>query len=422
MIDFTPNPVALALQIGSFGPIEVRWYGIGYVAAIMAGTWLAYRLARKRGERTDMIVDSLIVMAIAALIGGRAYHVIDQWSTGPDYKDHLANIFLPPYSGLGIYGGLFTGLLAVIWLTRHYKLSFWRWGDIIAPCVLLAQAVGRWGNFMNQELYGPPTNLPWGIAIQCQYRVAEYHCPGWPGVGVPTAVDAHFIPLFFYESVLSLIGVFALILLWRRFTARGRLLIVGDVGLLYFVWYGVERSVLETFRGGWNWTLHLLEVHVGPFGFGGVDLATAQIVGISAAIAAVVAILIRHRWVRSHPLATVAVVEGGAEVVEPAASAEASEPTVAAESGEPTASSAPTVAAESAGQTAPSAPTQSGLLGRLKALMPKSTPKPAEPVGPAESVEPAEQVETAEPATPADATEPAKPAKNPRASKAKPKE
>jgi phosphatidylglycerol:prolipoprotein diacylglycerol transferase len=272
MIDFTPNPVALAV-----GPLEIRWYGIAYVAAIAAGAWLAFRLARQRGERTDMLIDGLIVVAIAALIGGRAYHIIDQWAY---YKDHLAQIVLPPYSGLGIYGGLFTGMLAVIWYARRHHLSFWRWGDIIVPCVLLAQVVGRWGNFMNQELYGPPTNLPWGIAIQCQYRVAEFACPGTPA-------DAHFIPLFFYESMLSLIGVGVMLFLWRRFTARGRLLIAGDVGLLYFVWYGVERSLLETLRSGWNWTF-----------FG---LATAQLVGLSAAAAAFVAIVIRHWWVRNHP-------------------------------------------------------------------------------------------------------------------------
>ena len=275
MIDFTPNPIALA-----FGSLEIRWYGIGYVAAILAATWLAFHEARKRGERTDIIVDSLIVMAIAALIGGRAYHVIDQWAY---YQHNVAQIFLPPYSGLGIYGGLLTGLLAVIWLVRHYKVNFWRWGDIIAPCILLAQVVGRWGNFMNQELYGPPTNLPWGIAIQCQYRVAEFACPP---VGT-TPVDAHFIPLFFYESMLSLIGVFVMLFLWRRFTAHHRLLIAGDVGLLYFVWYGVERSILETFRSGWNWTF-----------FG---LATAQLVGLGAAAAAIVTIFIHHWWVRRHP-------------------------------------------------------------------------------------------------------------------------
>ena len=276
MIDFTPNPIAL-----SIGSLEIRWYGIAYVAAIVAGTWLAMRLVRQRGERTDMIVDALIVMAVAALLGGRAYHVIDQWGY---YKDHLSQIVLPPYSGLGIYGGLFTGLLAMIWVARHYKLNFWRWGDIVVPSVLLAQVVGRWGNFMNQELYGPPTDLPWGIAIQCQNRVVQYACPGTPAT-------AHFVPLFFYESMLSLIGVFVMLWLWNHFTARNRLLIAGDVGLLYFVWYGLERSLLELLRSGWDWT------------FFGVPMA--QLVGMGAAAAAIVAILIRHWYVRRHPTAEV---------------------------------------------------------------------------------------------------------------------
>ncbi len=270
MIDFTPNPILLNL-----GGLEIRWYGIAYVAAILAGTSLAYRLARQRGERTDMIVDALIVMALAALIGGRAYHVIDQWAY---YSQHLEKIILPPYSGLGVYGGLFTGLLAMVWYARRHHLPFWRWADIVVPGVLLAQAVGRWGNFANQELYGPPTNLPWGIAIQCQYRVTEFRCPMDGGT---TAANAHFIPLFFYESVLSLLGVAVMIFLWNRFTARGRLLIAGDVGLLYFVWYGIERSLLETFRSGWNWTF--------------MGLATAQLVGLGAAAVAIVAILVRHR-------------------------------------------------------------------------------------------------------------------------------
>ncbi len=301
MIDFTPNPIALS--IGSF---EIRWYGIAYVAAIIAGTWLAMRLARQRGERTDMIVDALIVMAVAALLGGRAYHVIDQWGY---YKDHLSQIVLPPYSGLGIYGGLFTGLLAMIWVARHYKLNFWRWGDIVVPSVLLAQVVGRWGNFMNQELYGPPTDLPWGIAIQCQNRVVQYACPGTPAT-------AHFIPLFFYESMLSLIGVFVMLWLWSHFTARHRLLIVGDIGLLYFVWYGLERSLLELLRSGWDWTF-----------FG---IPTAQLVGMGAAAAAIVAILIRHWYVRHHPIAEVGDDASPAPPMEPAPGAE-SAPTAESE-------------------------------------------------------------------------------------------
>jgi phosphatidylglycerol:prolipoprotein diacylglycerol transferase len=286
MIDFTPNPIAL-----SVGPLEVRWYGLAYVAAIVAGTWMATREARRRGERTDVIMDGLIFVAIAALIGGRAYHVIDQWAY---YQNHLSQIFLPPYSGLGIYGGLFTGMLAVLWYARSHHLSFWRWGDILAPSILIAQVFGRLGNFMNQELYGPPTNLPWGIAIQCQYRVAQYACPA--GSDPNATLGQHFIPLFLYEALLSLLGIFVMLYLWRRFTAHHRILIAGDVGLLYFVWYGLERSYLETYRSGWDWTFN--------------GIATAQLVGIGAAVAAIVTIFIRHWYVRRHPEGTASGVEG----------------------------------------------------------------------------------------------------------------
>lgn len=276
MIDITPNPVALAI-----GTFEIRWYGLAYVAAILAAAWIVFHEARRRRMRTDIIIDSLILIAIAALIGGRAYHVIDQWAY---YKDHLAQIVLPPYSGLGIYGGLFTGFLAVVWLSRHYHESLWRWGDVIAPAILIAQTVGRWGNFANQELYGPPTNLPWGIAIDCQHRVEQWACPS---MGGSTPADAHFIPLFLYESLLSLLGCLVMLWLWNHFTARGRFLITGDVGLLYFVWYGVERGVLETFRSGYDWTF-----------FG---IATAQLVGMGAAVVAILTMVVRHWYVRRHP-------------------------------------------------------------------------------------------------------------------------
>jgi phosphatidylglycerol:prolipoprotein diacylglycerol transferase len=277
MIDITPNPI-----LGSLGPIEIRWYGLAYVAAIVGGTWLATREARRRGERTEVILDGLIFIAAAALIGGRLYHVIDQWAY---YSSHLPQIVLPPYSGLGVYGGLFTGLLATLWYARRHQLNFWRWADILAPAILLAQVIGRWGNFANQELYGPPTTLPWGIAIQCQYRISQYACP--PGSDPAATLGQHFIPLFLYESLLSLVGVFVMLWLWRRFTSRGRLLIAGDIGMLYFVWYGLERSLLEFFRSGYDWTF---------FGLG-----TAQIVGIGAAVAAIAVIVARHRLARGRP-------------------------------------------------------------------------------------------------------------------------
>jgi phosphatidylglycerol:prolipoprotein diacylglycerol transferase len=269
MIDWMPNPIALSL-----GPLQVHWYGIAYVAAIAGGTWLVMGLAKQRGQDESLVINAIILLAIAALMGGRAYHVIDQWAYYSSSPQAFAQIFLPPYSGLGIYGGLATGLLAMIWYVRRHHLDFWAWADIAAPAILLAQVFGRIGNFFNQELYGPPTNLPWGIAIDCSHRVSEYACPATPA-------SAHFHPMFLYEGLLSLLGVAAMLWLWSRFTSRGRVLLVGDIGLLYFAWYGLERALLEFLRIGYNWT------------FFGVPMA--QIVGIGAAVTAVLVIVLRHR-------------------------------------------------------------------------------------------------------------------------------
>ena len=101
MLDFTPDPIALQL-----GPLPVYWYGIGYAVGLAAAYLVMSRLARRAGEDADILGNGLIIVAIAALIGGRAYHVIDQWAL---YKDDPIKIFLPPYSGLGVYGGIITG-------------------------------------------------------------------------------------------------------------------------------------------------------------------------------------------------------------------------------------------------------------------------------------------------------------------------
>ena len=117
----------------------------------------------------DWSDNGIIIVAVAALIGGRLYHVIDQWQR---YKDDLLSIVLPPYTGLGVYGGILDGASSPRILSRAGSQSFWHWADVIAPGLFVMQAIGRWGNFFNQELYGPPTDLPWGIAIDCAHRVA----------------------------------------------------------------------------------------------------------------------------------------------------------------------------------------------------------------------------------------------------------
>ena len=221
----------------------------------------------------------MIVVAIAALIGGRAYHVIDQWNAcapgGPCYSQDLIKIVLPPYTGLGVYGGIAFGLVAVVIYARRLHQPIWRWADIIAPALFVMQAVARWGNFFNQELYGPPTTLPWGIAIQCAHRIEAYACP--PG-SLPTAtLGQHFQPLFLYESLSGVLG--AAFLIWLGFRFRNRLR-PGDLALTFFAWYGVVRFALETLRND-NWT------------FFGVPMA--QIVSLLFILPAVAILFWRHR-------------------------------------------------------------------------------------------------------------------------------
>jgi phosphatidylglycerol:prolipoprotein diacylglycerol transferase len=281
MIDFTPDPILARL-----GPLPIYWYGICYAVGLFVAYQVLVRQARRRGLDASLIADGLIVIAIAALIGGRAYHVIDQWAL---YKDDVLTAILPirhqadgsyafaGFSGLGVYGGIFTGTLVGALYIRWKRQSVWRWADVVAPALFAMQAIGRWGNFFNQELYGPQTSLPWGIAIQCKNRVQAvgYACP--PGSDPNATLGQHFQPLFLYESLSAVVGIVVLLWLSRRFANRLR---VGDLLPIFLIWYSVTRFLLEFLRSGYNWTL------------GGVP--TAQIVAGGTIVVALAVLAVRH--------------------------------------------------------------------------------------------------------------------------------
>jgi phosphatidylglycerol---prolipoprotein diacylglyceryl transferase len=268
MLDFTPNPIAIQI-----GPLPFYWYGIGYAVGLAAAYQVLVRLARWAGENANLVPNGMIVVAIAALIGGRAYHVIDQWAL---YKDNLLKIVLPPYSGLGVYGGIAAGLVALIVYARKEQQPILRWADIVAPALFTMQAIARWGNFFNQELYGSPTSLPWGIPIECANRIVDYPCATFP------FDTTRFHPLFLYESISGLLG--AAFLIWLGFRFR-EWLRPGDLAVIFFIWYGVVRFGLETLRHD-NWT------------FFGVPMA--QIVSILFVVPALLILIWRHR--PGHPL------------------------------------------------------------------------------------------------------------------------
>ena len=263
MIDWTPDAIALQL-----GPFSLYWYGILYAVGLAGAYWVMTRVARTFGENPMIIGNSLIVIAVAALVGGRLYHVVDQWAL---YASDPIKIILPPYSGLGIFGGFVTGAIAFVLLTRYHRVSAWRWADIVAPGIFVMQAAGRLGNFFNQELYGPPTSLPWGVAIDCAHRILEYPCLTYP------LATTHFHPLFLYESLSGLIG--AVMLVWLASRPRPWLR-VGDLAAIMLIWIGGVRFLVEFLRIG-NWRL--------------ADIPTAQIFGVAFVLVGVAMLVIRRR-------------------------------------------------------------------------------------------------------------------------------
>ena len=267
LISVTPDPVAFHL-----GPVPILWYGLCYAIGLALAYVVITREARRRGLDQRLVDNGIIIVAAAALIGGRLYHVIDQWAL---YKDDPVKIFLPPYSGLGVYGGIIAGTITAYILTRRWHQSFLRWADVIAPGLFVMQAVGRWGNFFNQELYGPPTDLPWGITIDCAHRVGDHGIPQYPCELYPAATTG-FHPLFLYESISGVLGAITLLWLARRYGPRMR---PGDLVLVFFAWYGAVRFALETLRTG-NWTF-----------FG---IPTAMLISGGAVVISLVLLAYRH--------------------------------------------------------------------------------------------------------------------------------
>jgi phosphatidylglycerol:prolipoprotein diacylglycerol transferase len=265
VIHITPDPIAFSL-----GPLPVGWYGIAYVVALAVLILVTQRELARRGYDPAHVVNAALLAGALAIIGGRLYHVIHEWDA--IYAADPLRAILPPYSGLGLYGGVAGAALGILIYTRLKRLPIRLGLDVVIPGTLFAQGIARWGNFFNQELYGPPTPAPWGIAIECVHRVAEYPCSAFP------FETTGFHPLFFYESALDITGGLIALYLSRRFLARLR---PGDLAAFWGIWYGAVRSVLETFREGWNWTL------------GG--LATAQWIGLALIVIGAAWIAWNHR-------------------------------------------------------------------------------------------------------------------------------
>jgi phosphatidylglycerol:prolipoprotein diacylglycerol transferase len=216
------NPIAF-----EFGPFAIHWYALTMVGGVV----LAVLLAMKEGPRKKITSDNVLDLALwgfpIGIIGARLYYVIFEWSY---YKDHLSEIFAVWNGGLAIYGGLIAGLLTLIVYSYYQLIDPWDFLDVVTPGIMLAQALGRWGNFINQEAYGKAVD---NLNYLPKFIRDQMYIDG-----------AYRQPTFLYESAWNLVG-FILILILRRIP---RLLQKGEVLAFYMIWYGIGRLIIEGMR------------------------------------------------------------------------------------------------------------------------------------------------------------------------------
>ena len=188
------------------GALQPRWYGLLLACGVLLAGWMTRREFRRRGIDPDLAYSIAVWTVPFGLVGARLYHVITDW--GAFWPHHLADTPKIWQGGLGIWGAVLGGMLGTWIGCRRVKLPFWRVADCIAPGLVLAQALGRWGNYANQELYGHPSSLPWAVKIDPAHRYAPYQA------------DSTFQPMFLYESLWD--AASCLVLLWftRRYYRR----------------------------------------------------------------------------------------------------------------------------------------------------------------------------------------------------------
>ncbi|MCE7793138.1 prolipoprotein diacylglyceryl transferase [Salipaludibacillus sp. CUR1] len=251
------NPIAFEL-----GPISVHWYGLLIGLGAFIGYLIANHEAKKRGMPEDFLADLLIFALPAGIIGARLYYVIFRWE---QFAGDPARIFAIWEGGLAIHGGLIGAFITVLIFSRVRGLSFWKIADIVAPSILLAQAIGRWGNFMNQEVYGQEVSRAYleNLLIP-DFIINQMFING-----------AYYQPTFLYESIWNLLGV-ALLLYLRRVNLRR-----GELFISYLIWYSVGRFFIEGIR-----TDYLLIFGV---------LKTAQVVSVLTIIGGIILIIYRRK-------------------------------------------------------------------------------------------------------------------------------
>jgi prolipoprotein diacylglyceryl transferase len=226
----SPDPVWSQFQLG---PLTIHTYALCLLAGMIAAVIITQRRIGRRGGQSGVVLDIVIWAIPLGLVGARFYHV---FTHGSDYfypGANLWSIFAIWDGGNALYGSLLGGAVGAYIGCRLAGIRFWSFADALAPAMLVAQAIGRLGNYFNHELFGLPTTLPWGLEIEPTAGMFPKDLPA----------DTLFHPLFLYEMIWNLIGVGLIILIERKFRLQW-----GRVFGLYLIWYGLGRSWLEAIR------------------------------------------------------------------------------------------------------------------------------------------------------------------------------
>ena len=253
-LDFDINNVAF-----SIGDFKIYWYGIIIAVGLLLAICYGYAAAERFGVNRDVLFDCILVGVVTAIIGARLYFVIFKFDS---YKDNLWKIFDIKSGGLAIYGGIIGGLVGGGIVAKIKKQKLLPLLDVTMLGFLIGQGIGRWGNFVNQEAFGTPTDLPWGMLSENTGGVAVHPC-------------------FLYESIWCLLGFVVLHFYSRHFQKYS-----GQIFFMYLVWYGLERTVVEGLRTD---SLYL------PFSVFGYTPRVSQILSAAIAVAGIICLIVFSR-------------------------------------------------------------------------------------------------------------------------------
>ena len=219
-------------EMFSIGNISIKWYSFLIFIGVLIAFFLADREGKKKGFAKDLIFDMGFWVVIFGILGARIYYVLFNFSA---YKDNLLEIFMLWKGGLAIHGGIIAGLITMIIYCKKNNVKLFDMTDIAVPSLIIAQAIGRWGNFFNGEAHGPVTTLD---NLQSMGFIPDFVISGMKINGI------YYHPTFFYESIWCLLGFIVLIVI-RKFLKN---LKPGQFTCVYLVWYGIGRFFIESLR------------------------------------------------------------------------------------------------------------------------------------------------------------------------------